>query len=326
MPVLRLVILFMFVGTPALVLAQDFSVLGGVIHRNDQAEPSYAWQLEYMLSLNKYLDASLSYLNEGHVPDHHRDGDSLQLWTHADLFGNRLSIAIGAGPYYFYDSTSGTSTGPYIDDHGFGAMLSLATTWRLDSRWLLQLRTNWVEIGGNADTVSVVAGIGYQLESLPAADQLHDEDLHENNTTSNTLTLFLGQTDLNSLEHSQGMATSVEYRRSLYRYVDWTAAWLYEDNPHLLRRNGTTTQLWAVRPFHDDSLSLGAGLGVYVPLDSKLGLFRDENKSSLVSGVFSMTGGYRFYPSMEARFTWNRILTNYNNDADVFLGGIGYRF
>jgi hypothetical protein len=319
--------MFMFVGVPALVLAQDFSVLGGVIHRNDEAEQSYAWQLEYMLSLNKYFDASLSYLNEGHVPDHHRDGDSLQLWTHADLFDRRLSLAIGAGPYYFYDSTSDPSTGTYIDDHGFGAMFSLATTWRMDSRWLLELRTNWVKIGGgNADTVSVVAGIGYQLEPLPASEQLHDGDLHENNTTNNTLTLFLGQTVLNSLQHSQGIATSVEYRRSLQRYVDWTAAWLYEDNPNLLRHNGAMTQLWAVRPFHDDCLSLGAGLGVYIPLDGNTGLFHGENKSNLVSGVFSMTSSYRFYPPMELRFTWNRILTDYNEDADVFLGGIGYHF
>jgi hypothetical protein len=318
--------MFMFVGTPALVLAQDFSVLGGVIHRNDQGEQSYAWQLEYLLSLNNCFDASISYLNEGHVPDHHRDGDSLQIWTHADLFDSRLSLALGAGPYYFYDSTSNSSTGPYVDDHGFGAIFSVATTWHMDSRWLLQLRTNWVKIGGNADTVSAVAGIGYELEPLPASEQLHDGDLHENNAAGNTLTLFLGQTVLNSLEHSQGVATSFEYRRSLHRYVDWTAAWLYEGNPNLLRHNGTITQLWAVRPFHDDCMSLGAGLGVYIPLDGKTGLFRGENKSNLVSGVFSMTGSYRFYRDIDARFTWNRILTNYNMDADVFLGGIGYRF
>ena len=174
--------------------------------------------------------------------------------------------------------------------------------------------------------MSAVAGIGYQLEPLPASEQLHDGDLHENNTTNNTLTLFLGQTDLNSLQHSQGLASSVEYRRSLHRYVDWTAAWLYEDNPDLLRRNGAITQLWAVRPFHDDCLSLGAGLGVYIPLYGEMSLFHGENKSNLVSGVFSMTGCYRFYPHMEVRFTWNRILTSYNEDADVFLGGIGYSF
>ena len=316
----------MFVGAPALALAQEFSVLGGVIHRNDQAGQSYAWQLDYTLGLNDYFDASLSYLNEGHVPDHHRDGDSLQLWTHADLFDRRLSFALGAGPYYFFDSTSNSSTGPYVDDHGFGAMFSLASIWRMDSRWLLQLRANWVKIDGKSDTVSAVAGIGYQLEPLPASEQRHDGDLHENGAASNTLTLFLGQTVLNSLENSQGMAASAEYRRSLHRYVDWTAAWLYEGNPVLLRRNGAMTQLWAVRPFHDDELSLGAGLGAYIPIDGKLGLFRGENKSALVSGVFSMTGSYRFDPHLEVRFTWNRILTNYNMDADVFLGGIGYRF
>jgi hypothetical protein len=325
MRVMQLVVVLVLLCTPA--LAQEFYVLGGVVDSNNLAARSYSWQLEYMLSLNKYFDASLSYLNEGHLSDHHRDGDSLQLWTHTDLFDSRISLAVGAGPYYFYDSTSDTARGPYVDDHGFGGMFSFAATYHMDSRWLLQLRTNWVKIGNNFDTVSAVAGIGYQLEPLlSASEQNPDKNLQNNITTNNSVTLYLGQTVLNSLERSQGVATSIEYRKGLYRYLDWTASWLYEGNPSLLRRNGGITQMWAVRPFLDDYLSLGAGLGVYIPIDGKLGVTEGENKSKLISGIFSMTTSYRFYPHLETRVTWNRILTNYNMDADVFLGGIGYLF
>ena len=324
MRVIQLVIMFSFMCAPA--LAQEFYVLGGVVNSKNLAARSNSWQLEYMLNLNKYFDASLSYLNEGHLSNHHRDGDSLQLWTHTDLFDKRISLALGAGPYYFYDSTTGASTGSYVDDHGFGGMMSLAAIYHMDSRWLLQLRMNWVKIGNNFDTVSATAGIGYQLE--PLSEQPPDENLHDDTTTSdsNTVTLYLGQTVLNSLEHSEGVAGSIEYRKGLYRYLDWTAAWLYEGNPSLLRRNGGITQLWAVRPFLDDRMRLGAGLGIYIPIDDRTGLFRGENKSKLVSGVFSMTASYRFYPHLETRFTWHRILTDYNMDADVFLGGIGYLF
>ncbi|MBK5274240.1 MAG: hypothetical protein JJE30_04220 [Desulfuromonadales bacterium] len=48
--------------------------------------------------------------------------------------------------------------------------------------------------------------------------------------------------------------------------------------------------------------------------------------SHLTAGIFSLTGSYRLQPHWAIRTTWNRIITNYNMDTDVILGGIGYRF
>ena len=43
-------------------------------------------------------------------------------------------------------------------------------------------------------------------------------------------------------------------------------------------------------------------------------------------GIVTLTTSYRFHPHWGVRASWNRIVTNYNRDTDVILGGIGYRF
>jgi len=39
-----------------------------------------------------------------------------------------------------------------------------------------------------------------------------------------------------------------------------------------------------------------------------------------------MSVAYRFHPRWGTRASWNRIITDYNRDADVWLAGISYRF
>ena len=39
-----------------------------------------------------------------------------------------------------------------------------------------------------------------------------------------------------------------------------------------------------------------------------------------------MTASYRIGREWTARFSWNRVLSNYDRDTDVLLFGVGYRF
>lgn len=39
---------------------------------------TYTWGIEYRQPFNEHLSASFTWLNEGHLIDHHRDGQSLQ--------------------------------------------------------------------------------------------------------------------------------------------------------------------------------------------------------------------------------------------------------
>ena len=45
-----------------------------------------------------------------------------------------------------------------------------------------------------------------------------------------------------------------------------------------------------------------------------------------VSGIVSISAGYRRSDCWLTRITWNRVVTRYNRDTDVIQAGLGYRF
>jgi hypothetical protein len=67
---------------------------------------------------------------------------------------------------------------------------------------------------------------------------------------------------------------------------------------------------------------VGIGLGAYVAIDE----YRAGEREARASGVITMTTSYRLRDSWVGRFSWSRIVTNYDRDADILLLGIGYRF
>ena len=81
-----------------------FGFFGGMKDTSTK-DGSYAWSMEYRESLGEHFAASLVYLNEGHPPNHHRDGHGAMLWARTNLLDRRLSLAVGAGPYYYFDTT-----------------------------------------------------------------------------------------------------------------------------------------------------------------------------------------------------------------------------
>lgn len=319
-----LLLIFLFAASP--LLAQEIHLLGGMIEHRGSGESSYSWQMEYRQALGDHFAASLSYLNEGHLPNHHRDGHAIQLWANAKTPDRRLTLGAGAGPYYFYDTTNGSPGKPSVNDHGWEGMLSLSAVWRTESRWLYQLRANWVGLGSSFGTLSAVAGIGYQLESPQAPEPRRHDPYPPGKPMRNELTLFLGQTIVNSLSATQHVATSIEYRRGIWRYADWSVAWIYEGDRRLVRRNGIASQLWAVRPFLGERLTLGAGAGAYLSIDHYHDLVNGNATYRFLSGIFTLTGSYRLDPHWALRASWNRIITKYNMDTDVILGGVGLRF
>jgi hypothetical protein len=143
------------------------------------------------------------------------------------------------------------------------------------------------------------------------------------------LTLLLGQTVVNNPGSPKSLAWSAEYRRGLFPYLDLSLAWMNEGDNKLTRRNGAMTQLWLTRDFLGDHLALGAGFGGYISVDKRGGPHVGQRGAEFISGVMSVSVALRnftFDPDLTARFTMNRILTNYDKDTDIFMAGIGYRF
>ena len=313
-----------FVLLAGLAFAGEISVLGGYGWTykpfDKPAERTYAWQIQYMEGLGEHFAYSLSYLNQGHFISHHRDGNAANLWVRTNLFDRQLSLGLGVGGVFYYDTEEPANGGPAQDVHGWGTMASVAATWYTKSRLFYQLQGYWIRGNNSFNTLSALAGIGYQLDA-PPSEGPNVKGIHQSeNTTDNELTVFGGETVVNIPGDGHSGAFSLEYRRGLWRYLEWTAGALYEGKSSLIDRYGLTTELWLAKKFLDDRISLGLGVGPYFALD------RQNSNKLRYPIIFSTTGSFRVTQNWLIRATWDRIITNYDRDTDIFLGGIGYRF
>jgi hypothetical protein len=301
--------------------AQELTVSAGATRTDEPAATSYDWVITYSHELSPHFFASLSYQNEGHVPGHHRDGHAAQLWGRAPL-GRGMSIAGGIGPYRYFDTTVAESGGSYSDAHGWGFITSVALLWESpQSPWFYQLRVDRISTRDSLDSTAVMAGVGYRL---PQDGKGFLRDLRENGARvpASELSLLFGQTIVNSFEsETSKLATSLEYRHVWGQYLRGTLAWIDEGDARLIRRNGIVAQLWLEPTFDQARYTLGAGVGTYLAVDH----YR-EDKGSFASGIVTLTASYHLGSRWVARFSWNRIVSKYDRDADIILLGAGYRF
>jgi len=300
-------------------------VSGGLVRSADTDDPSYSWQCEYIRRLGEHFEFSVSYLNEGHLPNHHRDGLAGQLWAGTSILDRRLFLSAGIGPYLYSDTTDKSGDSPYINEHGLGFEGSVAATWNMGDRWLLRLRANWIG-GADSETVSVLLGIGYDLDSESLPGSQGELTPGPGEKTRNEITAFAGQTIVNSFSSEPSLAMGIEYRRNLLRCVDWTIGWLSEGENERIDRDGIISQFWLTKRFFSDYACLGLGGGAYLAFDDYHGQLREGEGNEALSGIITLTGSYRFLPSLGVRISWSRIIADYNRDTDVIMLGIGYHY
>lgn len=313
-------VLFGFILVTCPALAQEIYVHGGITNQTDSADSSYAWGLTYLQGLSDYAALSLTYMNEGHVSDHERDGLSPQFWGRYPLFDRRVSLAAGVGPYLYADTVNSSYSNSYSNTHGVGTILSISATLYTESRFLLQARTNWIWTPQNANTYVTTIGVGYQLERDVKEQAADTSSRNAFGPLNNQVTLSAGIAILNQFNGSTSSgAGSIEYRRSLWRYLDWTAGWFLEGGP--ISRNGPVTQIWVGNSFFDDRCSLGVGAGPYLGFDTSAG-----GDTTKLDWLVSASASYRFHERWAIRFTWSRVATDYDRDTDVVLSGVSYRF
>ena len=231
------------------------------------------------------------------------------------------SFAVGAGPYYYFDTTVAEGRDPrdYTDAHGLGVLTSASATWRSPgSRLSYQLRVEYAETRHNLDTVMVTAGLGYRLDwdnprapgALPSAGPHDDEVL-----------VAVGQTIVNSLESQSALAKSIEYRHAFGPVLRGSIAWLSEGDARLIRRNGAILQAWLEPSFFNDRFTLGIGFGPYFAVDE----YREDGDRHVL-GILTTTASYNFSPRVVGRLSFHRTVTGNDRDSDVILLGLGWRF
>lgn len=302
--------------------AQEFYVLGGLQQTPSLGEKTYGYTYEYAHNLTDNVYASFSYLNEGHVTNHHRDGHSAQLWGRLLSADRRFAFSLGVGPYRYFDTTVRTAEGGANDQHGWGILISAAGTWYINGGpWILQARYNRAQAFGSIDTNTFLIGVGYQLDRGGRDGPVVPATSYNSLTTRNELTVFGGTTIVNNFDSPSGVAYAAEYRRGILPYVDLTATYLNEGDARVVRRQGLAAQAWLVRPFFNDHLTLGIGFGPYFARDHD-----DGGGVTRTLGLFTMSASYRLSPSWTTRFSWHRTVTTNSRDTDVMVLGLGYRF
>lgn len=301
------------------VIAQEICFHNGISQQKSSQNRSYAWGLTYLEGVSENAAWSLTYLNEGHVTDHRRDGLSPQLWGRLNVLSRQVSLAAGAGPYIYHDSVSSDAQANASIEHGVGSIMSLAATLYLENRFLLQVRTNYIWTHQNADACVVTFGVGYQLGRAPSVGLGYSRDSRQGTPTIlNQITLYSGSSILNR-EDADALALGLEYRRRLTRNFEWTVGWLNEGPS--VSRTGPITQIWIGRSFFDDRLSLSFGMGPYLAHST-----RGNQNTTRVNILTSGTIGYQIFPTWSIRFLWTRITADDESDADVIMTGVGYHF
>jgi len=300
-------------------LGQDVALLAGRTQVAQADRATFGFNFSYAHDIAPNLAAGFSYVNEGHVTGHHRDGVAAQLWLQGETAPG-LQLGVAAGPYQYFDTTLAETADGFHDAHGTGAQYSAAATWRSrGSRLFVRARVDRIEAHGTPDSTQLLVGVGYRLDQDGSlvANSSGKAWRRENN---DELVAYAGQTIVNSFESQGNAAYAAEYRRALGPVARVSAMWMKEGDARLIRRDGVIAQGWLEPSFDDDRWTLGLGLGAYFAVDR----YRREPRH--VSPVIGVTASCNLSRHWSARLNGYRVISNYDRDSDILVAGVGYRF
>jgi hypothetical protein len=300
--------------------ADEITFLGGSVSSQPEWPASEAWSFAYRSNWASYFSTTLSYLNDGHFPGHHRDGITAEIWPQVTLFGDHLTLAVGGGPFYYYDTTVASNGGGYADAHGWAWLYSGAVILHTgDVGPFFELRYDHTAPAKSIATSAISFGVGYRMTS----DFRGPNAAQANTFAANEVTGFYGKTEVNSLQHPHptSRAFAAEFRHRVWNEVRVTASFINEGDAQLIRRNGFTYEGWLEPSFFNGVYSVGVGFGGYSAIDK----YRPA-PGRHVSDVVSLTMSYQLVDHLAARFNWHRIVTDYNRDTDIVLFALGVRF
>jgi hypothetical protein len=306
-------------------LANELSVLGGVSNSDDPSAASYGWQAALRYNFLRNFAASLSWINEGHLGEHKRDGVALQGWGRTRFLDDRASLGIGAGMYHYFDTLL-LPGGEHRNLNDWAPVYSLTATYYTRNSWFAQFAFNHIHPGSDYNSNSYLAGVGYRLWKEPEPAPAPEEEALAEWTTGYEVMAFLGQVVVNSPGNEPGIGGGVEFRMGIQRHLDWTLTWLNENVRDTMQNTGLATQIWLVDEFLARRLTLGFGVGLYTFLEFRQPPGSTESRDPDLAGLLTATTSFRFSERWFTRFNWNRVMSNDHRDTDNFLLGFGYRW
>jgi hypothetical protein len=329
----RLTILALLSALDSPVFSQELHALAGGQYTSSLHERTYSYSIEYLQNFSDFAYGTFTWLNEGHVTNHHRDGYSPQFWIRWPSASRRITLSAGMGPYRYYDTTALTSVG-VTDAHGWGALGSVAAQWYFRNPWVMELRYNYAysHVSSSITTNTLLIGFGYQFDRSSNVGPVWNTQrygLYPSNQRLE-LTVMAGSTVVNNFNSPRGLARGAELRYRLTPYIDAIGTYLDEGDARVVRRQGGAGQLGLKREFLNHHADVGVAGGFYLahdrdyqsPETQLLGLATRTQ----VLGLLTMTATYRAEAGFRARAYWYRTLSTNGRDTDVVMLGLGWAF
>lgn len=319
-------VLSLFLILPRVSFAAEVTILAGATGSPEAPGTTFSGQIDARYNFKRPFAFSASWINEGHLEGHHRDGLAAQLWGRTPLLRDRFSFAFGAGIYQYFD-TQDRPGGEHANEHGIAPLFSASVSYHTETPWFFRLLANHVHPTRDIDTTGLLLGVGYRLFEEPGGRPLESPAVGATpfpDKTGTEATLLLGAVIHNNLEDKKGFSGEFEIRRGIARHFDLSLSLIGEDNQEEIRRAGLACQIWVFDSFLDRRLVLGIGAGPYPFVDRKPPNSDDTRID--FAGLVTLGAGYRFADHWIARFYWNRVATRDERDTDMFLLGVGYRW
>lgn len=302
--------------------AKELHLYLGGLKAASYSNTTYSWALEYRSTLSDHMSGSFTWLNEGHVPNHHRDGQAAQIWWHTTQASRGARFEVGIGPYRYFDTVTASNAEGYTNVHGWGLIASAGATWSRGNNWLNSLRINRVKAHNSMSSTAIVASLGYRFGSTSDTVVKTEAMGRSMNSRRSELDAMIGGTVVNSLDADANLATAIAWRVRATAHLTGSLTYLNEGNVQLGRRAGFAAQVW-IEDNLTDRFSVGAGLGPYYAVQKPLR--SDRSSTPAMSTLISVTASYAITPDWIGRLVWNRVETHYDRDSDVFMFSLGYR-
>lgn len=237
---------------------------------------------------------------------------------------------VGAGPYHYYDTTGdsyvNTPTGPeasYENAHGWGLLTSAAMDWYFQHGWFAMLRVNDIEAAGRVRSAALAAGFGYRFGGDSDAHFHWSDSWFVTDSPRVEIDGLVGRVVLNSFHSDDSSAQAISLRTKLSRHFAASLTYTLAHDAPLDWHSGAAIQLWTETAL-TRAFSAGVGLGAFITGEKSDGAAASGD--SKPAGIFGVTLAYGLGERWLARAIWIRVATRDDNDSDIVLVGVGYRF
>jgi len=320
-----LVLQFGCIRTIPSARAGELDGFDGRLESNNTDAKTYSWGLEYRELLSDHFNASFVWLNEGHLPNNHRDGQAVQLWWHSSKDPLGLVFEVGAGPYRYYDTHTLEPDPNFHDAHGWGGLASASADWYFANHWFTFLRVNEVQASDKYSSTAIVLGAGYRFASRcdlsPATG-----DWAGSGSPSGPLWEIdglVGERVGNTTHSETGMSEEISARRKLSDHFLVSVSYIAGQGTLLDWRDAFAAEIWLEQQLTSHlGVAVGAG-GFIVSQDDSL---TNASSPANVAVIISVSVAYSLTPRWLTRVVWDRIGTGDDHDADILQFGVGYTF